>query len=974
MSEDPASHDQLDQLSERVEFIEKTLREQLTRLYAIERMLGLTYRPPDAQLTGAEKTPAPAVEHQADSFRPPLPGRTPQQPPASASSSSRPPVSVTQPTPPAAVTADRTVEIAPTPAMSAASVTPPPSSAHPYEPLHTTTPRLAAKEPDDWRDLESRIGGRWLLWIGIAAITLGIGFFLRLAFENEWIGPWGRLAIVFAIGVGFLLGGERLRARYPIYAYGLAGGGIVALYFVGFAAFSRYQVIAQLPAFLFMAVVTIIAAGLAARYNALPIAILGLIGGFLTPLLLSTGRDNQVGLFSYIALLDFGVLALAYSKRWRVLNYLAFAATIFMFAGWGVEYYAPEKLWTTMFFLTMFFIVFALLAILYNVIHQQATEWFDLAMVLLNGLLYFGTSYSLLEEEHRAYLGLFAVLVAGFYGALGYFTYQRDREDRLLIYMFLGLAFLFTVLAIPIQFDQHWVTMGWAIEGAVMSWIGLKVNDRTSRYAALLVFIVAVTHWALIDVSEFAYRANETFTPLLNRRALSCAVMIVSLALAAWLYKQTKTAIEDQERSMFLGVYGLGANALAVTLLSLDANDYFNQKTYQQRLAAPDDFDTFYNPINNARQFTLSALWSVYGAVALLIGITRKLRVLRYAALLLLMAAATKALAIDLFFYDAEWHTPFLNQTFGACALLIAALAAGAWLYGRANATELEERDTLFPLLVVAANLFAVLAISFEALGHFSRLADAIPLEDLSAAIAPIENLKQFTLSAVWTIYGAVALCVGIRRGPKALRIGSLLLLALAVWKLLLVDLGYYDAQWHSPIFNLTFASFALMILALACAVWFYARAQQVEESERRTLINFMIGLANVLAIIALSAEASGYFEVQMQTAAGESRFGELQLAQQLSLSVVWAMYGGAMLTVGIIRRNRLLRVMALLLIGLTILKVFFFDLSSLERVYRILSFIVLGVILLIVSFLYQRLWRLTMNTEGRANTERPAD
>src|SRR6185295_7267477 len=159
----------------------------------------------------------------------------------------------------------------------------------------------------------------------------------------------------------------------------------------------------------------------------------------------------------------------------------------------------------------------------YNVVNRQPTRWLDLALVFINALLYFSATYELLEDDYHSYLGVFAVLVSVFYLALGYFTYRRDKQDRLLVFTFLGLAFLFLVLAVPIQFDQHWVTMAWAIEGAVMTWIGLRAEDRTSRYGALVVFGIAVAHWFHVDMQEFAYHANETFLPLLNRRALSCA-------------------------------------------------------------------------------------------------------------------------------------------------------------------------------------------------------------------------------------------------------------------------------------------------------------------------------------------------------------------------------------------------------------------------------------------------------------------
>src|SRR5205807_9645774 len=137
------------------------------------------------------------------------------------------------------------------------------------------------------------------------------------------------------------------------------------------------------------------------------------------------------------AVLDAGVLMLAYSKHWRSLNYLSFVSTVLMFAAWMTEWYDQSKLHTTIIFLTVFFVIFALLAVLYNVVNRRPTRWLDLSMVFSNALLYFGTSYVLLDEKYHSMLGQFAVLVAAFYLALGYFTYRRDREDKLLVFTFL---------------------------------------------------------------------------------------------------------------------------------------------------------------------------------------------------------------------------------------------------------------------------------------------------------------------------------------------------------------------------------------------------------------------------------------------------------------------------------------------------------------------------------------------------------
>ena len=954
MDDDKSSHEEIKQIAERLNYLEMVARDTASRLYAIEARLRLSYtrggggaaaHPSGQQTPPPESVPQRPRERQVPEPEP----RPVASPPQSAGVPSRP--ASTDARPPASDQQERrfpTTFEAPVSRHTVLGID------APKGPLAgVARPSPAVRRSGS--DLEARIGGNWFNRIGIIAMCFGVALFLKYAFDNEWIGPGGRVLIGVAIGVGFLVFGERLRKRYASYAYGLTGGGLAILYLaIWFASQNRYNLIPQMLAFILMAGVTATGSLLAARYDALPIAVLSLIGGFLTPILLSTGVDNETGLFGYIALLDAGVLALAYSKQWRSLNYLAFVSTVLMFAAWMAEWYVSSKLWPTIFFLTLFFVIFALLAVLYNVVNKRPAKWPDLSLVLINALLYFGTSYELLDEAQHPGLGVFAVLVSGFYLALGYFTNRRDREDTLLVYTFVGLAVLFAVLAVPIQFDQHWVTIAWALEGAVLTLIGLKANDRISRYAALVVFAIAASHWVVVDVHDFASSVMPDFVPLLNRRALSGGVLVVALAAAAFFYKRYGEEVDESERGNLAALYVLGANVLALALLSIDANDYFEQA--RLRHAGDVTAHETIGRLIGGHRLTLTALWAMYGAAMVITGIARRLKGLRVFGLSLLTVVTLKVLVADATQYDASWHFVIFNQTFAAFALVILALGACAWFYWKDETIHQGERTLVATALAVIANALAVVALSAEVAGHFDRALAESPAA-LRGRLSELENTKQLVLSMLWSVYGAVALVVGIKRDAKQIRWGALVLLTLAEVKVLFIDLGYYDAEWHRLVFNQTFAAFAVLVAALACGVAFYSRSEKVDEPERTTAVNALMVVANVFAIIALSAEALGHYQQLIQAGGlASDKMIDLQLAQRLSLSMVWILYGGAMLAIGLWRRNQLLRMMALFLLGLAILKVFFVDLSSLQKLYRIISFIVLGVILLAVSFLYQRL------------------
>ncbi|HEV3470053.1 MAG TPA: DUF2339 domain-containing protein [Pyrinomonadaceae bacterium] len=758
MAGDDSSREIIEQLVARLGSLERELRANAERLSAVERRLGVEPRPPEER-------------------------HVPREPP--------------RPAPPAGEERHVHVPLSP----------PRPRGGDADGAAARTTPAAAG------RDLESVIGGRAFAWAGIIAVAFAAAFFLKLAFESGYIGPTTRVLIGAGAGLVLLGAGEVLRGRgLRHYAFVLSGGGVLILYLSIYAAFNFYQLLSQPAAFALMAGVTAAAVSLSVRLDALPVAVLGLVGGFLTPLLLSTGRDNQVALFTYVALLDAGVLAVAYFKRWRSLNFLSFAATVLVTLGWAVVHYDREKLWPTLFFLSLFFALYGLLAVAHNLLPRRPARWYDLLLAGANATFYFSLSYLLLVDAgyDTAAPASHALLVSAAYAGLFYAVHRLHRADRLLAYGFMGAAVTFFTAAVAIRLELHWVTIVWAVEGLMLTWAGLRAGEPAVRRAALPVFVAAASHWLLFDMTEFAFDAGQEFVPVFNRRALSCAVLVGSMAAAARLHNRAD-GLGETERAGATTLLALAANGLALVLLTQDLNDYFERR---QALAA------------------------------------------------------------------------------GGGG------ARGEYFYG-------------------------------------DRL----------------DNARQFSLTALWTIYGATTLAFGARRGAAWARFVGLGLLAVAALKAATLDILFYAAPWHAPVFNQTFTGFALVVAACAFAARLYEKSERVGERER-ALAPVLVASAHVLAVVALSAEASGYFSSRMR--AGEAA-GDLELARQLSLSVVWALYGGALFAAGRVRRSRLLRVMALALLGLTTLKVFFWDLSSLDRAYRIVSFVVLGLILLAVSYLYQR-------------------
>jgi uncharacterized membrane protein len=585
MNDSPSFEDQLKQLAQRLEGLERLVQSQIQRIFALEQQLG----------GGAVRAEAPS----------PAPIKIPAPPP------------------------EKIVASTPLPAPRVEQV-----------PFWAQSANESKATPSE--SLETVIGGNWLNKIGIVAIILGMAYFLKYAIDNRWIGEMGRVVLGVLTGLGLLFCGEALqRKQYRAYGITIAAGGIAILYFSIFAAFNFYSLIAQLPALFLMVMITTSAVLMALRYDARVIAWIGILGGFLTPVMLSTGRDNQVGLFIYIALLDSGVLALAYFKEWRTLNLVAFVLTQLTFLAWVSGFYTEAKLWRTEFFLTLSFVIFAVMSFLYNVVHRKASEARDLSLIFLNGSAYFLWTYSLLESKYFDYLGLYAVLMAAIYVALGSIAHRRARQDSLLFLIFLSMSLTCLTLAIPIQLKQNWITIGWAVEAVILTWIGFHLSDSKVRLAGFLVAALVAIRLLFYDSNFLSSAADQSFTFLLNKRSATFIVGILAILAMAYLYVQYREKLVGEEASRIAGLI-IAANFLLIFLLTTELSHYFDLRYYREKVYQ------LQRDIHGQKELAISALWAAYSILLVILGILRKYQPIRLLAILLFGVTILKVFLLDL--------------------------------------------------------------------------------------------------------------------------------------------------------------------------------------------------------------------------------------------------------------------------------------------------------------------------------------
>ncbi len=251
--------------------------------------------------------------------------------------------------------------------------------------------RVGLKTPDI--DFELKVGQRWLLVIGIVTIVFGVAYFLKYSFDRGWVGPAGRVALSYIWAISFLIGGEYFRKKgLEIFGLYVIGGGIAVLYFSTFAGFSIYHLFGQFFAFFVMILITAFATVSSLRYDSKWMAVLGLIGGFLTPMLLSTGTDNQIALMAYMTILNLALLWVAFYKKWDLLNYLGFVFTYVLFTAWVAEHYRVYKFWPTILFLNTFYAIYNVVPFAYQFLRTKAGKLRAFFIISPNSFIAFAFS------------------------------------------------------------------------------------------------------------------------------------------------------------------------------------------------------------------------------------------------------------------------------------------------------------------------------------------------------------------------------------------------------------------------------------------------------------------------------------------------------------------------------------------------------------------------------------------------------
>ncbi len=402
-------------------------------------------------------------------------------------------------------------------------------------------PSPPSRTREEW---EALIGGKLLNRIGALALIIGIGFFLKYAFDNNWINETTRVFIGVVAGMALLFGGANFHKKgLQIFAQGLVGAGIPTLYLSVYASFNFYHLVPQVAAFLCMSAVTIIAFQQAIRYDSFAVSLLGWFGGFLTPFLLSTGEVNEVGLFTYIVLLDIGLIAVLMKKTpWATLELLTLMATYLTYGLWYNNYYEVDNLPVTVLFLTLFWGLFYVLDIWRIIKPVPSSPQLRQPVPALNAVLYFLLLYAVFNPVHHAWMAPVTLLIGIVYFLTLQWSQRRHAVDEGTRNRYALTAGVLLIIATGIQLSGFMRVAAWSLEGLALVWYGSSGNLQYMWRAAIGLFALSTISLFFAQFPEgiSEYKPVEGIRFLFNSRALAFAVLAASLGFSVLPLRRLK--------------------------------------------------------------------------------------------------------------------------------------------------------------------------------------------------------------------------------------------------------------------------------------------------------------------------------------------------------------------------------------------------------------------------------------------------
>ena len=653
--------------------------------------------------------------------------------------------------------------------------------------------------PKQPSDLEKIIGESWINKIGILIVIIGVAIGAKYSIENELISPLTRIILGYMMGIGLLGFGIKLKPKFEDYSAVLVSGAISIFYFITYFAYSFYGLIPQALAFVMMLIFTVFAVFTAIKYNRVVIAHIGLIGAYAVPFLLSSGSGRADILFSYMLIINLGILFISIKRDWKTLHYSAFFFTWLIYNSWFINKFISSDLQgyeaLGLGFATAFFLIFYGVSLFNNIISKEKLDLINVVLILLNSFIYFGFGYGIFNNHPTLdiYLGLFTLLNAAIHFAVLYFIRAKKLADTPLFYSSLGMVFTFITIAIPIQLDGSWVTLLWIVQGTVLFWIGKTKNIPIYEKISLPILGLSFLSF-LEDCYSYYHPINLDINAFWNINFLTGILAILGYGFAVYLSRKHPEP-EIEKHSPFNTIKSFYLPALLILTAYLTFRNeivYFFDYWYEstslkgKEIGETDEFSLYNYDIEIFKNIYLLVYSLIFfGGMALLNFYKFKNNVLGISAiaigLLVLFAAQTFGvgeLGELRYSYINGNSNKYFNVSFNYILIrypLWSSIAFALWAISK-NAKSIIEN--------IKFHIFLDAVIYISILNFLSN--ELITFMD----IAGYQDVFKLGLSILWSVYSLLLVGLGIYQKKKHLRIFALVLFGITLAKLFLYDIS----------------------------------------------------------------------------------------------------------------------------------------------------------------------------------------
>ena len=645
-------------------------------------------------------------------------------------------------------------------------------------------------------DFEKFIGENLISKIGILILIIGVAIGAKYAIDHDMISPLTRIILGYAVGGGLMAFAIKLKEKYENFSAVLVSGAIAIMYFITYAAYDFYSLIPQALAFTLMVVFTSFTVVAALKYNKQVIAHIGLVGAYAVPFLLSDGSGKVGVLFTYMAIINIGILILSFKKYWKPLFYASFGLTWLIFLAWRIDLASNNSFFAlSLLFSAVFFVTFYITNLAYKVTKKEIFGFSDVVILLLNSFVYYGIGYFILSTNKNSVelLGLFTLANAVIHFVVSLIIYKKKLADKNLFYLILAMVITFITMAVPVQLNGGWVTIFWSVEAAVLLYLGrvknISIYEKLSFPLIFLAFLSLLEDWTTTyDLNAY----YTSITPILNVGFLTASIFIISFVWMLVVSRKQDEKPAEWPWMRTILTYALPSILLFVAYFTFkfEITKFFNNLIEQSKINTTPNAKPGYGSIEyNYNYETLNVAWiyiyTLIFATTLTYFNIKKInnKELAVANLVLNLLVVVVLLTHGLytlselrdnylhpaqnFFNISSFNIGIRYLSFVFFALLI------TQCYKLQKSTLLKKDfTTMFDYLLYITILWVLSS-------------ELINILELSGT----EESYKLGLSILWGVYSLALISIGLAKNKKHLRIGAMVLFGITLVKLFFYDI-----------------------------------------------------------------------------------------------------------------------------------------------------------------------------------------